>query len=437
MDENEPPRKPSRRAMLARLGLAATAAYAAPLLLPLSAARASSFSGASGASGASGPSGPSGPRGRNYSVPSAPRRQATGQRPAPAPPPPPELVVAVTAPGDLDAIAGAGYRLLGRQEIGLLGLWLGRFALPPGTDPAAARAAIAALAPAARVETNDLYSPSELLCPGGDCAAFAMVDWPQNPPCAAAPRIGMIDTGINPDHEALRTRALEVVALDQAERAASAPVHGTAVAALLVGDPATRTPGLLPEASLVAVDAFFSGREGDAADVFSLLRALDILAERAVAVVNMSLAGPDNPLLAEAVTALADRDIGLVAAAGNQGPRADPLYPAAYAPVVAVTAVDRRRAVYRQAGSGDHIGFAAPGVRLWTAASVSGGRLRSGTSYAAPFVTAAIAAARVRAPEAPMPEILDTIARAAEDLGAEGFDPIFGWGLVRAEELCP
>ncbi len=81
----------------------------------------------------------------------------------------------------------------------------------------------------------------------------------------------------------------------------------------------------------------------------------------------------------------------IVAAAGNGGPKAAPAYPAAYNDVIAVTAIDRAKRAYRRAGRGEHIDLAAPGVDVWTAASVPGARAKTGTSFATPFVTAAVA----------------------------------------------
>ena len=74
--------------------------------------------------------------------------------------------------------------------------------------------------------------------------------------------------------------------------------HGTAVAALIAGARGADTPGLLPGARIVAVDAFYKGgRRDDRSGVYELLRALDLLAQRRVRVANMSLAGPPNILL--------------------------------------------------------------------------------------------------------------------------------------------
>ena len=81
----------------------------------------------------------------------------------------------------------------------------------------------------------------------------------------------------------------------------------------------------------------------------------------------------------------------MIAAAGNDGPRAEPAYPAAYDSVIAVTAVDRSGTIYRRAIRGAHVDLAAQGVEVWTAASVKGARWKTGTSFAAPYVTAAVA----------------------------------------------
>lgn len=415
-----------RRDLLKRLGITATLAYSAPVLLQLSAARASSFSGPSGVSDRS-----------DWSAPSHPQRvRQTRPQQRARPAPPPELLVTVQSEDHFAALEDGGFRLLSAQSIMLIDQWIGRFALPQGMSLDEARARAAELVPTGRVDDNDIYRTSELLCSNDECEAFSMIGWPQSEPCDAAPVIGLVDTGINPDHDAFAGQALELLDFDRNERDPAGLIHGTAIAALLIGRPQSRTPGLLPNARLVAVDAFYADPQGDAADAFSLVRALDQLAGHQVDVINMSFAGPDNFVLSRAIAALAERGVALVAAAGNDGPRAAPRFPAAYDPVLAVTAVDKRHQVYRQAVAGEHIGFAAPGVNLWTAASTSGGRLRSGTSYAAPFVTAALAVARDRDPEAPVRDIVEQLARNAEDLGPEGFDTTYGWGLVRADMLC-
>src|SRR3546814_17507179 len=76
------------------------------------------------------------------------------------------------------------------------------------------------------------------------------------------------------------------------------------------------------------------------------------MAARQVAVVNISLVGPPNLLVRTAVTTLGRRGQLIVAAVGNDGPAAAPLYPAAYPGVIAVTGVDARHRVLMEAGRG-------------------------------------------------------------------------------------
>ena len=120
----------------------------------------------------------------------------------------------------------------------------------------------------------------------------------------------------------------------------------------------------------------------------------------------------------------------------DAGPGAAPAFPAAWPEVIAVTAVDADRAPYRQAARGPHVALAAPGVNLWTAASIEGGRLRSGTSYAAPFVSAALALGMAR-DGLSATDARDRLFRCAADLGAPGRDPVFGHGMVASPSACP
>jgi hypothetical protein len=417
-----------RRQFLARLGAVAGAAYLAPAFAQLGPARASDSFSSSDSGSYEGGGDSSSSSASAYSAPQRPRPLAPSRAR--------EILISTRHPADLERLPALGFEVKARETSALLGVTLARISLPARTSMDEAMRQLRQHLPDTQIAENTYYETSELPCADGSCSAFDLIGWQPRDLCDAAPVIGMIDTGINPAHEALAGQNLTLITLDQGERDLAGRVHGTAVATLLIGSAQSRTPGLLPKARLVAVEAFFSDRVGEAADSFSVIRALEALVEAGVSVINMSFAGPDNPILSQAIDAVAARGIGLVAAAGNGGPAAPPAMPAAHPHVAAVTAVGRSLSVYRQAAAGSHIRLAAPGVQVWTAASVSGGRFRSGTSYAAPFVTAAMAVAALENPGATPASLIDSLAQAAMDLGAPGRDDVFGWGLVQTASLC-
>ena len=425
----------ARRRLLRKIGLGAGLAYVAPILIGLSPAHAS---GGGGSGGGGGGGGGDGRGGSGPSRPSVSRtRQTVRRQPAasPLPPPPPEIVTLVPLGLSLDPALDAGFTALSQTNLEALDAVMIRFGLPQGRTLADALTELEGLLPGALSDENHLYRPGEFLCDGADCAAQAMIGW-TGWPSAMRPRLGMIDTGINTDHPALKGSNLRVNQLDLGERDAAGRQHGTAIAAMLVGSVEGRVPGLLPNATLIAVEAFHQRGTAEQADAFSITAALDLLLSEEVDVINMSFSGAENAVVGRLVVRAAQNGVGLVAAAGNSGPGAPPAYPAAWPEVIAVTALDARERIYRQANQGPYVALAAPGVNLWTAASISGGRLRSGTSYAAPFVSASLAVEKIRAPEQDVAEVTAQLFACARDLGDAGFDPVFGHGLISAPGLC-
>lgn len=375
-----------------------------------------------------------------------PTRPSRAERRRVAAPAPPrharaELVARNLGTESLARLIRQGFVVLDQASLGD-SRTVHRLRIPPRLTLAQARAQVRTAAPQTAVDLNHYYRPNAGdACGAGACLARHLIGWSpatlHGQSCSNGIRIGMIDTAINEGHDALARSRIEVKRFTDAMLPASSRQHGTAVAALLVGNPAGQSPGLLPGADLIAVDTFQRrAGQGDIADVYSLVEALDYLESRDVTIINMSLAGPANDVLEAAVKRLSENNVVLVAAAGNDGPKAKPIYPAGYAQVVAVTAVDQQKRPYRRAARGPHIDLAAPGVDVWIAASVKGARTRTGTSFAAPFVTAAIALARQSDPQARMDDVLARLTTTAEDLGAPGRDDVFGWGLLNPKGLC-
>ena len=360
---------------------------------------------------------------------------------------PDEIIATGLDASALATLTTEGYAIAERQVLSVLDGEVVRLILPSGTGLNEAQARIGEIAPTAETDVNHFYRPEQTAedggCADGTCPLVRnLIGWPEAPlltedRCGPLPRIGMIDTAINPDHDALRSARLTVIGIGDGSLPASSRQHGTAVAALLVGAKDSRAPGLLPGSELIAVDAFRRvSKRADLASAFDLVKALDILASREVRVINLSLSGPTNRLVERTIARLVDNRTIIVAAVGNHGPKAPPLYPAAYAGVIAVTAIDRRFGVFRRANQGPHVDIAAPGVNVWTAASVAGARPKTGTSFAAPFVSAAAALLLARDPGLGPQEVKTALSAMTRDIGLPGKDPVFGWGVLEAQGLC-
>lgn len=345
---------------------------------------------------------------------------------------PPELVISGPV-AQFDAASAAlqeaGATLLRYRDLPGLGIRFAAFGLRGGEAAAArARALLAEVAPGTTAGVHHIYD----LAQGGPRTYAARMIGDTAPgacPLSQRQAIGLIDGPVDRNHPALA--GVEIVSrsfLTDNDREPSMD-HGTAVAALLAGeDPAGILGGFAPGADLYAASAFSEIRQEPGVDIERIATAMEWLLGQDVRLINMSFAGPANPVLADVLNRAAGREAVMVAAAGNDG-REQAAYPAAHPEVIAVTAVDAAFRRYGAANFGEHIEFAAPGVDLFVA-SERGGSYASGTSYSAPIVAAL--AARLGAGGGLTADALRARLRgSAVDLGPDGFDAQFGWGLVR------
>lgn len=334
-----------------------------------------------------------------------------------------------------------GYVVRNQAQSALLGAPVVRLAIPSSVSPRRALSQVRSAAPAATVAVNDLYRRSRVTQyrPAGQgcgtrCEAFELAAWtPGTGRCTAGLPIGVIDTAVDTDHPSLAGLAITVRTTRSSDRRASDAEHGTGVVSLLAGRSSSEVSGLTEGARVLAADAFHGSGDASTADAFDLIVSLDWLAAEGVRVVNLSLTGPDNAVLKRAVEQTLERGIALVVAAGRPDAENKLGYPARYDGVVAVSAIDSRLRPSRLSARGPHIAFAAPGVGLMVAAPGNRVRRVDGTSFAAPFVTAAYARglANGKSPT----EIEGAISRGAKDLGAAGRDPVFGHGLIQFSAL--
>jgi hypothetical protein len=287
-------------------------------------------------------------------------------------------------------------------------------------------------------QEGDADKPSGA-CADNSCLPAALIKW-QNTlkSCTKDVRIGIIDTSFDLTHPAFRELKVSSGQFLGGEQPSPLDWHGTAVLSLLAGDPKSGTPGLIPDAHFLLATAFKTDASGNAStDSIRLVAALEWMAKLDVKYVNMSFSGPRDPMVEAVIQRMRREGVIFVAAAGNQGPVAPPSYPAAYPDVIAVTAVNRKGENYRHANRGTYIDVSAPGVDVLAALPDGRTGYKTGTSFAAPFVTAIVAtqqAASMTTRAVWKPELLSHMT--VRDLGPPGPDPIYGQGLALAPASC-
>lgn len=352
---------------------------------------------------------------------------------------PDEVLALAPDAAALRRVRALGFTVIERVRLSALKLTVVRLRLPPGLDAQTARIVLAEPGPGV-FDLHHRYrlaAAEDAACAAGNCALPALLGWPQDPAaCGRDQRIGVVDTAVVTTHPALAGATIRTQSFVAEEETLAQEDHGTAIAALLVGQPGTEHPGLVPRATLLAAAPFHVDAEGGTtADTVGLVRSLDWLVQEGAKVVGMSLAGQDNRILQAAVDRAQAQGVVVVAAAGNGGRNAPPAYPAAFQPVVAVTAISAQERIYWRANRGDYVDYALPGVQVWTATRAGAGRARSGTSYAVPFMVA-LASQSLAQRIIPPKELLAGALPQLRDLGDAGRDPVFGFGVPRLGGTC-
>lgn len=325
----------------------------------------------------------------------------------------------------LEAAQAAGFTILREQPLPGLDSRLLVLRGPPGMSTRRALRRLRSLDPDGDYDFNHLYLP------GGIAGPSRATSGPSGPPplLESSPlRVGLIDGGLDSSHPAFAGMAIHAHGCNGSVVPSD---HGTAVASLLAGrDQSFR--GAAPGATLYAADIYCRRATGGAVEV--LAEALAWMAAEGVAVVNCSVVGPPNRILANVIRELVGRGHIIVAAVGNDGPAARPLFPASYPGVVGVTGIDARRRVLPEAARGPQVDFAAPGAAMLAAFAGSPYAEVRGTSFAAPLVAGLLAGRLHKADPEAAERAVAELAETAVDLGRRGRDTTYGAGLV-AERL--
>jgi hypothetical protein len=240
--------------------------------------------------------------------------------------------------------------------------------------------------------------------------------------------IAVIDSGIDTKHPELADSIAD--SFDALGSKEGPHVHGTGVAGAIVAH--ARLTGSAPAARILAIRAFGKASSGAESTSFVILKGLDYAAAHGAQIVNMSFAGPKDALVERGIAALAGKGIVMVAAAGNAGAKSPPLYPAANANVIAISATDAQDRLFTASNRGGYIAVAAPGVDLFLPAPDEKYQITSGTSFSAAYVSGLAGLMLERDPALKPEQLRAILMKTARDLGSPGRDDLFGAGEADA-----
>ena len=210
--------------------------------------------------------------------------------------------------------------------------------------------------------------------------------------------------------------------------------HGTGMAGAIVSH--RKLLGIAPGARIIAIRAFSPRASNTESTTYHILRGIDHAVTNNVRIINMSFAGPRDPSIERALKAAYDKGVVLIAAAGNAGPRAPALYPAADPNVIAVTATDVDDRLFAGANRGNHVAISAPGVDILVPAPAGEYQVTTGTSVATAHVSGVVALMLERNAKLTPAEVRRILTASAKRLGPANQ---FGAGLVdplRAIEMA-
>ncbi len=240
--------------------------------------------------------------------------------------------------------------------------------------------------------------------------------------------VAVIDSGIDIKHPELANSVIET--FDALGSGEGPHIHGTGIAGAIVSH--SRLIGSAPSAKLLAIRAFGAASNGAQSTSYVILKSLDFAAGHGALIVNMSFAGPKDNLIGRGIAALAAKGIVMVAAAGNAGAKSPPLYPAADANVIAVSATDAQDRLFSASNRGSYIALAAPGADIFLPAPDQKYQLASGTSFSAAYVSGIAALMLERNPTLKSDGLRAMLLKTARDLGSPGRDDLFGAGEADA-----
>jgi subtilisin family serine protease len=246
--------------------------------------------------------------------------------------------------------------------------------------------------------------------------------------------VAVLDSGINPAHPDLSGQLLPGYDfVNNDPDPADDFGHGTAVSGVVVaaGNNRVGVAGVAYGCRVLPVKVIDAS--GFAA-YSCLAQGIHYAVDQGARVVNISIVGSaPSAALQDAMDYAWSNNVVIVAAAGNTADAA-PQYPAACDHVISVSATEPDDSLAGFSSYGSTVTLGAPGDSIWTTQNHTDNLYGAwrGTSFASPLVAGVAALVASENPSLSNTQIVAILEQTADDIGAVGYDPLFGYGRVNA-----
>lgn len=248
--------------------------------------------------------------------------------------------------------------------------------------------------------------------------------------------VAVVDSGVDMDHSYLKNRiassGYDFVNIDTNPDDDNG--HGTHVAGIIASCTAGLNVKILP---IKVMDKSGLGSS------YIIAQGIKQAANNGAKVINLSLGGQKNKILDDAVNyAVKDKNAVVCVAAGNGDEKGKPVNtanvsPACVTDAIVVAAHDNSGKIASFSNYGASVDVSAPGVNVYSTYNNGSYAKLSGTSMAAPHISAVAAMFKLAYPSYTPSQIETLVEKYCKDLGATGRDDIYGYGTVNMYNAIP
>ena len=152
-------------------------------------------------------------------------------------------------------------------------------------------------------------------------------------------------------------------------------------------------------------------------------------------IINVSSGDKNSDTLRLAIDYVSKKGAVIVSSVGNKG-NSYIYYPAGYENVIGVGSVSKSKSRSSFSNMNESVFVTAPGQSLTLLSGTSDTKTDSGTSFSTPYVSGIIADIMSVKPDITLEDVKEILKETSEDLGDDGYDTFYGYGLVRADNIA-